>query len=132
MKGGFIVSPFNPRMQSQELEYIINDSQVKALFVGAELNRDDRTIENPVFPRLRNIYLSKEKPLECITMMSFSGPFPKKTCCSSRGVRPLHYFSIPSGTTGVPRGAVYTHYCKLEEARQRHLPSAFSPITNIS
>src|SRR5512145_386692 len=37
MKGGFVVSPFNPRMQSQELDYIINDSRVKALFVGTEL-----------------------------------------------------------------------------------------------
>ena len=37
MKGGFVVSPFNPRMQPDELVHIINYSEVKALFVGKEL-----------------------------------------------------------------------------------------------
>lgn len=37
MKGGFIVSPINPRMQKEELDFLINYSEVKALFVGAEL-----------------------------------------------------------------------------------------------
>ena len=32
----FIVSPFNPRMQEDELGYIIDDSEVKALFVGPQ------------------------------------------------------------------------------------------------
>ena len=36
MKGGFVASPFNPRMQIDELDYIINDSEVRVLFVGPE------------------------------------------------------------------------------------------------
>jgi len=30
MKGGFIAAPFSPRLQTEELHYIINDSEVKA------------------------------------------------------------------------------------------------------
>ena len=37
MKGGFIVSPFNPRLQANELEYIIDYSEANTLFVGPEL-----------------------------------------------------------------------------------------------
>ena len=58
MKGGFIVSPFNPRMQVDELDYIINDSEVKALFVGPELVE----IVELIKPRLRKVehYVSLE------------------------------------------------------------------------
>ena len=34
MKGGFIVSAFNPRLRTKELDYLINYSEVKALIVG--------------------------------------------------------------------------------------------------
>ena len=37
MKGGFIVSPLNPRLSTEELHYIINYWEVKTLFVGKEL-----------------------------------------------------------------------------------------------
>ena len=37
MKGGFVASPFNPRLQANELEYIINYSEASTLFVGPEL-----------------------------------------------------------------------------------------------
>ena len=37
MKGGFIASPYNPRLQEKELEYIVNYSEAKVLFVGPEV-----------------------------------------------------------------------------------------------
>lgn len=37
MRGGFKVSPFNPRMQKKGLDYIVHYSEVKALFMGEEL-----------------------------------------------------------------------------------------------
>ena len=36
MKGGFVASPFNPRLQIDELDYIINYSEAEVLFVGPE------------------------------------------------------------------------------------------------
>ncbi|MGD8389216.1 MAG: AMP-binding protein, partial [Desulfobacteraceae bacterium] len=32
MKGGFIASPFNARLQEQELDFLINDSETHTLF----------------------------------------------------------------------------------------------------
>jgi len=37
MKGGFIASPFNPRLHEDELEYLINYSEANTLFVGPDL-----------------------------------------------------------------------------------------------
>jgi len=36
MKGGFIISPFNPRLQGDELDYLINYSEANTLFIGPE------------------------------------------------------------------------------------------------
>ena len=37
MKGGFIASPFNARLQADELDYLINYSEARFLFVGPQL-----------------------------------------------------------------------------------------------
>ena len=37
MKGGFIASPFNPRLQANELEDLIHYSEAKILFIGPEM-----------------------------------------------------------------------------------------------
>jgi acyl-CoA synthetase (AMP-forming)/AMP-acid ligase II len=36
-KGRFILSPFSPRLQAKELDYLINYSEVAVLFVGPEM-----------------------------------------------------------------------------------------------
>ena len=36
MKGGYIASPFNPRLQADELDYLINYSEATTLFVGPD------------------------------------------------------------------------------------------------
>ena len=126
MKGGFIVSPFNPRMQPQELEYIINDSQVRILFVGSELIE---TIE-PLKPRLPMVkeYVTLERQAPGMRyhdelLAAFSKEEPAANVEESD---PFIIF-YTSGTTGVPRGAVYTHYRKLEEARTKALTIGLQP-----
>jgi long-chain acyl-CoA synthetase len=118
MKGGFIVSPFNPRMQAQELEYIINDSQVKALFVGSELIE---TIEQ-LKPRLSEVteYISLEREVAGMRYYNeLLTAFPKEEPAAVVEESDPFIIFYTSGTTGVPRGAVYTHYRKLEEARTK-------------
>ncbi len=60
MKGGFIVSPFNPRMQKDELEYLINYSEVKVLFVGPELMQMANELR-PVLKDANRPWLSNKK-----------------------------------------------------------------------
>ena len=126
MKGGFIYSPFNPRLHPEELEYIINYSEANILFVGPELV--------PVVSSLRS-RLSKVKHY-----ISFQGAAPDMlsheellatypTNEPDVNVRREDPFLIlyTSGTTGVPRGALYTHFRKLDNTRIKALEMGVKP-----
>jgi fatty-acyl-CoA synthase len=62
MKGGFIASPFSPRLQSRELLYLINYSEANTLFVGPELIEMIRPLR-PELPRVKH-YISFEGPAQ--------------------------------------------------------------------
>jgi len=123
MKGGFIISPFNNRLQADELDYLINYSEANTLFVGPELVE----IANQLRPRLPKV----------TNFISFEGSAPDMICHRDLLVTYLREepdvqveeddpFCIlyTSGTTGVPRGALYTHRCATEDARTRAIEMA--------
>jgi len=118
MKAGFIISPFNPRLQANELDYLINYSEVNTLFVGRELV-DTITPLRPRLPKVRN-YISLEG--------SAPGMIPHRDLLSVHSeeepdipVREDDPFLIfyTSGTTGVPRGALYTEGQNIDSTRTR-------------
>jgi acyl-CoA synthetase (AMP-forming)/AMP-acid ligase II len=126
MKGGFIVSPLNPRLSTEELHYIINYSGVKTLFVGKELTV---TIDQlrPSLPTVQH-YISLEgrapgmrEYAELVLNSSKEEPDVQ--------VQEDDPFIIfyTSGTTGVPRGAVYTHRSKMEDTRTKALLLGLQP-----
>ncbi|HOE17030.1 MAG TPA: long-chain-fatty-acid--CoA ligase [Syntrophorhabdaceae bacterium] len=126
MKGGFIISPFSPRLQADELDYIINYSQVKALFVGPELVETVNTIK----PRLSGVthYISLEsKALDMDSHQELLESFPDKEPDIQLNEDDPFLILYTSGTTGVPRGAVYTHIRRLEEARTKALQIGIEP-----
>ena len=73
MKGGFIAAPFNPRLQVDELEYLINYSEATVLFVGPELLEKVNGLR-PSLTKVRHVVSMEEsepgivssKELECI------------------------------------------------------------------
>jgi acyl-CoA synthetase (AMP-forming)/AMP-acid ligase II len=116
MKGGFIVSPFNPRLQANEMEYLINYSEATTLFVGPEMI-DSVNMLRSKFPSVRN-YIAVEQPAEG---MIFHQDLLKNHSDAEPGVDvapddPM-IIIYTSGTTGTPRGALYTHRRKLEDTR---------------
>jgi acyl-CoA synthetase (AMP-forming)/AMP-acid ligase II len=126
MKGGFIVSPFNPRMRTAELEYIINYSDVKALFVGPEFVEEAERLR-PRLPQVRH-YISLEG--EAAGMRSLRGmfdDFPVDEPGVDIEEDDLFIIFYTSGTTGVPRGAVYTHARKIRDARNKALQMGLNP-----
>ena len=126
MKGGFIVSPFSPRMQTEELDYIINYSDVKVIFVGPELVK----IIDELRPRLPGIrhYISLEGIIPgMLTHNKLIETFSKEEPDVRVEVDDPFVIFYTSGTTGVPRGAIYNHFRKLEEARTKVLTAGLQP-----
>ena len=126
MKGGFIVSPFNPRLGTEEILYIINYSEVKALFVGTELTATIDSLR-PLLSSVRH-YISVGEQLSSMNdyyqlLESFSQEEPN---VQVEEEDPFIIF-YTSGTTGRPRGALYTHRSKMENARTKALILGLQP-----
>jgi len=126
MKGGFIASPFNPRLQANELEYLINYSEIETLLMGNEFI--DRV--NSLRPRLSRVknYISLEAFFSGVTFLQDllegqSGGEPDVW------VKEEDPFLIiyTSGTTGTPRGALYTHGRNIENTRTKAIQIGAEP-----
>jgi len=117
MKGGFIASPFSPRLQADELDYIINYSEANTLFVGPELVE----MADQLRPHLQKVK----------NFVSFKGPVPEMG--SYRDVLKAHpekepevqveeddplFIFYTSGTTGIPRGALYSQRRAMDDTRR--------------
>ncbi|MFH0823979.1 MAG: long-chain-fatty-acid--CoA ligase [Pseudomonadota bacterium] len=126
MKGGFIVSPFNPRMKTRELDHVINYSEVKALFVGPELLEAAEELR-PHLPNVRHYISLEDRTAGMISYRDLMGSFGSDE--PDVDVREDDKFIIffTSGTTGVPKGAVYTHARKLREAATKALQVGMQP-----
>jgi len=126
MKGGYILSRFNPRLGAEELEYLINYSEANTLFVGPELINTVNSLK-PKLPTVRN-YLSLEGPAEgmiCLQEVLTSYPTEEPDVEIEEN-DPLHII-YTSGTTGVPRGAVYTNYHVWEDTRTYIINTGLQP-----
>ncbi len=116
MKGGFIASPFNPRLREDELEYIINYSEANTIFVGPELLEVANSLR-PRLPKVKN-FISFEGSAPSMMahhdlLASHSGQEPDVQVDEDDPVCIIY----TSGTTGVPRGALYTQRRFIEDSK---------------
>ena len=120
MKAGFVLAHYNPRLHAGELIHVINDSEPRVLFLGAELV----DVINEIHDNLSNIQLflnfgdaqgHVEAYQEVVEVHSNEEPESQIT---EDDLLTIFY---TSGTTGIPRGAIYTHRQKMENTRMKAL-----------
>jgi acyl-CoA synthetase (AMP-forming)/AMP-acid ligase II len=126
MKGGFIISPFNPRLSDEELEFLFNYSEAKVLFLDPEFL--------PIVKKLQN----KINGIEHFISFGDSGSgmisYDEVLAENSSNEPDLNVneddpflIFFTSGTTGFPRGALYTHKRKLYNTRLKALELGAKP-----
>ncbi|UCF83842.1 MAG: long-chain-fatty-acid--CoA ligase [Desulfobacteraceae bacterium] len=126
MKGGFVASPFNPRHRGEELEYLINYSEANTLFVDPDLVPTVDSLRS----RLPNVehYVSfggaASDMLSHNELLAMYPPDEPGTKVSKDDPFLIFY---TSGTTGIPRGALYTHFSKLDNTRIKALEMGAKP-----
>jgi len=114
-KGGFIASPYNPRLKEKELEYIINYSEAAILFVGQEFAEIVNSLKNRLNSVRHYIILDNSSTgmLNYGNLLAGPGEEPDVRVDEDDPACIIY----TSGTTGIPRGALYTQRCFIEDSR---------------
>jgi long-chain acyl-CoA synthetase len=126
MKGGFIASPFNPRLKENELEYIINYSEANVLFVGAELIEIANQLR-PHLPKVKNFISLETSATDMINHHDLITTSSREESDVQIDEDDPACIIYTSGTTGLPRGALYTQRCFIDDAKTLVIDMSLQP-----
>ncbi len=116
MKGGYIVSPYNTRLSADDLDYLINYSDTSTVFLASEHVDMVKQISANL-PKLKHI-ISVDKAVQGALyiqdlLKAHSVEEPDVEVTEADPVIIVY----TSGTTGRPKGALYTQGRIIENAR---------------
>ncbi len=117
MKGGFIASPFNARLGPGELEYLVDYSKARVLFVGPELVETADTLR-PKVPGVEHFVSLGEGVKGMTSYHELLAAHSDEEPGVAAGEEDPVFIFYTSGTTGVPRGALYTQARAMDDTRR--------------
>ena len=127
MKGGFILSPYNARLNPKELSYLVNYSEAKALFIGEEHLGTAKAFKQGA--KCLEYYITLKNADD--PSLIYYEDFLNSSCIDEPEVTieindPL-LIIYTSGTTGQPKGALYDHHRFIEDIRSYVISTGIQP-----
>ena len=116
MKGGYVLSRFNPRLGTDELNYLINYSETNTLFVGPEMVEIAESLR-PQLPKVKNFVSLEGHTPNMTYIQDVLTTYPSEEPDVQIEEDDALHIIYTSGTTGIPRGAVYAHRQAWEDGR---------------
>ena len=126
MKGGFIASPFNPRLKEGELNHLINYSEARVLFVGPELVEIANSLRSHL-PNIRNFISLETSAPGMIAYQDLLRANPGEEPNVEVGEDDPVCIIYTSGTTGTPRGCLYTQRQLIDDAQTLVIDMGLQP-----
>ena len=126
MKGGFVLAHFSPRLKPEELLHLIDDSGAVALFFGPEFHKSVEEIRKR--SKRRQSFIAFDPPEgDIIAYSDLLERHPREEPdVAVTKEDPLVIF-YTSGTTGTPRGGLYTHEQKMQNTQIKALDLGLEP-----
>jgi len=115
-KGGFILSPFNVRLHPDNLKYLIAHSEANTLFLGPEFVEMAKSLRRGL-PKLKNLVSFEESTAAVINYGDLLAGYPSREPDVEVEEDDPLYIVYTAGTTGIPRGALWTHGRWIEHTR---------------
>lgn len=119
---GAVVVPVNPLFKSEELEYILKDSNIKVLITAAAFGQLVDKVQEQV-PSLQSLVIIGEEKGKHYDFYSLINSSPADPLTVEIALDEVASCLYTSGTTGRPKGALLTHDNLLfdAEATLQHL-----------
>jgi acyl-CoA synthetase (AMP-forming)/AMP-acid ligase II len=126
-KAGYIASPFNFRLQATELEYLINYSEANTLLVGPEFIDTVESLKGKISKVKNFISIEGTMAADMVNIDELleneSGEEPDIQVDEADPLAIVY----TSGTTGLPRGALYTQDRFMDNTRNLVIEMGLQP-----
>src|SRR5205807_1859097 len=118
-KLGALAGPVNSLLKEHEIEFVMNNSETKAILVNAEFRDRIENIGGDL-PRLRSVITFDDEAEACAGYARLRGAGSEETKSTPEACAPSDDAIIiyTSGTTGKPKGCLLTHGNIIANARQ--------------